>query len=207
MRSLAFLLPLLALVAPSPSLVAADADGHVSLFVGQKWLDSNDWHTADKQSELGVTMSFGRSDWPVSLAFDVFSSAREEDYVDPVLWNLGTARFRGATTEIAPGIRRIWNLGRTRPYVGGGMALVKASVEYDYPAVTYDAEDTTLGPWLGGGVFWRLGRWFNLGFDVRWSSADVDLEVDEDPLFGLNTYAYNVKAGGLHGGITLGFGW
>jgi hypothetical protein len=205
MRSAVFFLWSLALVAPSPSTVAADPDGHVNFFVGQKALDSDDWNPADKQPELGVVMTFGRSDWPVEIALDVLRSTKEDDYVDWGLWNLGTAKFTGATLEIAPGIRKVWNLGRTRPYVGGGMALIKASVEYEYPTVTYDAEETTLGPWLGGGVFWRLGSRFNLGFDVRWSSGDVNLEVNDDNLFVLN--AYNVKAGGLHTGVTVGIGW
>ncbi|HEX6851083.1 MAG TPA: outer membrane beta-barrel protein [Candidatus Polarisedimenticolaceae bacterium] len=205
MSRLALLLPLLILVVSVGTAAAGDPEGHVNLLVGRKWLDSGDWKPAEKQAELGVAMSFGHSDWPVFIALDVLKSEREDDYVDPVLWYLGTAKFTGATHEVALGIRKIWNRGKARPYVGGGMTLITASVEYDYPSVKYDAEDTTLGPWLGGGVFWRLGSRFNLGFDVRWSTADVNLEVDEDPLFHLNTY--NVKAGGLHAGVTFGLGW
>lgn len=205
MRPIATAFSLLVLVVSSGPALAGDPEGHVNVFLGQKALDSDDWNPADKQPEFGVTMSFGRSDWPVFIVLDVLKSEREEDYLDPVLSNLGTAKFTGATLEIAPGIRKIWNLGRTRPYVGGGMALIKASAEYEYPTVTYDAEETTLGPWLGGGVFWRLGSRFNLGFDVRWSSGDVNLEVNDDNLFVLN--AYNVKAGGLHTGVTFGIGW
>jgi hypothetical protein len=49
--------------------------------------------------------------------------------------------------------------------------------------------------WAGGGVFWRLGRRFNLGGTVRWSDAQVTL-FDND-----------VQAGGVTYGLLLGWGW
>ena len=47
----------------------------------------------------------------------------------------------------------------------------------------------------------RLGNRFNIGFDLRWSDAEVDLD------FGPGFVLQDVAVGGLHGGLTLGFGW
>ena len=201
MRRVASMLPLLTLLVLTGTVSAGDPEGHLNFFIGQKSLDPDDWSPADDQPEFAVAMSFGRSDWPVFIALDVMRSAGEDDFLHPDFPILGTAKFSGATLEIAPGIRKIWNVGKVRPYVGGGMALMKASFEFD----RFFTDEFTLGPWLGGGVFWRLGRRFNLGFDVRWSSGVVDFVLSDDDDFPLNAYGVNV--GGLHAGVTAGFGW
>ena len=46
---------------------AADVEGHVNFFLGQKSLDSDDWDPVDKQPEFGAVMSFGGSEWPVFI--------------------------------------------------------------------------------------------------------------------------------------------
>lgn len=198
MRKLLFPLALVVLALSAAPSVAGEADGHVNFFIGQKSLDSDDWEPADKQPEFGAIMSFGNTDWPIHIAVDVMTSAKEEDVDDPFF---GSATLTAATIEGSFGARKIWNAGNVRPYVGGGIALISAGVEFEELGITVDASDTAVGPWISGGVFWRLGSRFNLGFDVRWSSAEVDLD------FGDGFVAEDVKAGGLHGGITLGFGW
>ena len=186
----------LALAFSSPA--AADAEGHVNFFLGQKSLDSDDWDPVDKQPEFGAVMSFGGAAWPVLIAADVLTSGDEEDVSDSLF---GTSTLKAGTLEVAFGARKIWDVGNTHPYVGGGIALIGAAAEYDTGVFDVDADDSAIGPWVGGGVFWRLGSRFNLGFDARWSDAEVDLD------FGLAIVAQDVKAGGFHGGVTVGFGW
>jgi hypothetical protein len=199
MRKLGFLLAVALLVLSTPAL-AADPDGHVNFFIGQKALDS-DWDPVDQQPEFGVIMSFGKSDWPVFIAVDVMTSAKEEDVPSQFCC---TATYTAATIEGSFGARKIWNVKNTRPYIGGGIALISAGAEYEFAGFIVDADGTAIGPWVSGGVFWRLGKRFNLGFDVRWSYAEVELEFDDGAIFVPDR---KVKAGGLHGGITLGFGW
>jgi hypothetical protein len=198
MRKLWIPLTLLGLAVCFSPKTAADAEGHVNFFLGQKSLDSDDWDPVDKQPEFGAVMSFGGADWPVLIAADVLTSADEEDIFDSFF---GSATLKAATFEAAFGARKIWDVGNTHPYVGGGIALVGAGVEYDTGVFDVDADDSAIGPWIGGGVFWRLGSRFNLGFDARWSDAEVDLD------FGLDVVAQDVSAGGFHGGVTVGFGW
>jgi len=176
----------------------ADSDGHVNFFIGQKSLDSDDWDPVDDQLEFGAVMSFGQDDWPVHIAVDVLASAAEETVFDPFL---GDVTVTGSTFEIAGGVRKIWGKGMFRPYLGAGVAVIGAGAELDDGFVSVDANEVGFGFWAGGGLFWRLGKHFNIGLDARYSSAEVDLD------FGSGIVSQDVSAGGLHYGLLVGFGW
>lgn len=161
--------------------------GNVNFFLGQKTLDEDDWSPVDKQGEFGVLVDFKQENWPVSIALDFLGSADE-----------GTAlglNVEGITSEIDIGLRKIWETaGSTvRPYIGGGIAFIRA--EFKTKDLPVSDDDNGTGIWLGGGVYWTLNQSFNLGFDLRYSQADVTL--------------FNVdgKAGGTHAGIMLGYHW
>ena len=189
------LLPLLLL--PS-SAHAAEATGQVNFFLGQKSLDSGDWEPVDNQAEFGAVMSFGRKDWPVSIAADVMGSADDATMQDPFL---GSVDLTGSTLELDLGVRKVFGKKRTHPYAAGGLGIISASAEIESGGVKVDADDTALGFWVDAGVFWTLGKRFNIGVDVRWSEAKVDLD------FGSGVVAKDINAGGLHYGLLLGFGW
>jgi hypothetical protein len=167
--------------------------GEVNFFLGQKALDEDDWAPVEDQGEFGAEMSWAGPEWPVSIATDVLFSADEQDLIDPFFG--GTATLTGATSELDVGVRKIWGTKAVRPYLGGGLAIVNAVVEFEEFGLSVDEEETGLGAWFGGGVFWRLGKKFNIGFSARWSGAEVD--------FG----GVDVEAGGTHFGLLLGFGW
>lgn len=171
----------------------ADADGHVNFFLGQKSLDSDDWAPIDDQFEFGAVMSFGQDAWPVHIAVDVLASVGQED--------LGGGTFTGSTFEVDAGVRKIWKKGKTLPYVGAGVSVVGAAAKLETPFGDTDGDGSGFGFWAGGGVFWRLGERFNIGLDVRYSDAKVDLD------FGSGVVARDVNAGGLQYGLLLGFGW
>ncbi len=175
------LLPIVGLAVPR----AARADGDVNFFLGQKSLDHGDWGPLDGQSEFGAEMSFGKKDWPIAIAVDLFSSA--DDYS-----SLG-AKVEGSTWELGVGVRKIWKSGNTMPYIGGGLASISGAFKVDSAGV--DESDSSLGVWFGGGVFWRLGSRFNIGLAARYSKATITLfDVDGE-------------GGGLHYGMLLGWGW
>jgi opacity protein-like surface antigen len=175
----------------SPAL--AGSDGHVNFFIGQKSLDSDDWEPVEDQVEFGAVMSFGQDNWPVHIAVDILASGDEEKVQNITL--------TGSTFEVAVGVRKIWKKGRVLPYLGAGVAGIGAGVKADDGFVSVDADDAALGFWAGGGVFWRLGNHFNLGLDVRYSNAEVDLDL------GAGVVVQDVSAGGLHYGALVGFGW
>lgn len=161
---------------------AGEFAGHVNFFLGTKYLE-DDWAPLDQHGAFGAEMSWGSTDWPVFIASDVFVSADVEEgtFLDTV----------AVTTELDLGVRKIWELGRTYPFVGGGMGIMTGYLDNDIT----DDRDAAAGPWINGGVFWRLGPRFNIGLSARWSSGDVRL------------FGQELDAGGFQFGLLLGFGW
>jgi hypothetical protein len=157
----------------------------VNFFLGQKSLKKDDWEPLEKQDEFGAEVTFGKKDWPIYIAVDLFSSTTDDT-------SLGI-KSEGSTDEFGVGVRKIWKSGNTMPYVGGGVALVNGNIKVD--SLGIDESDSSIGEWVGGGVFWRLGSRFNLGVGVRYSKATITL-------FGVDG-----EAGGLHYGLLLGWGW
>ncbi len=73
--------------------------------------------------------------------------------------------------------------------------LVQASNEKLGVVGGMKEDDNAVGAWIGLGADWHLSQKVSLGFDVRYSQADVTIFNQE------------LKAGGLHAGITLGYRW
>jgi hypothetical protein len=185
----ALALSILLLAAPA---TAAFAGGDVNFLLGMKPLDKDEWDPVESQGAFGAEVTFGKETWPVWIAVDYFATAAVEERV-PI--NVGgfvtSGDITGTTFEFDFGIRKIWGKNRTRPFLGGGVGVVGAT----YDADVTDDSDETAAVWAGGGVFWRLGRRFNLGGSVRWSDAQVTL------------FGNDVQAGGFTYGLLLGWGW
>ncbi len=175
---------------------AAGSTANVNFFLGNKSLDEDDWADIDQQPEFGALMSFGGSDWPVHVAVDVLGSTKEK-----TVFELSTefgdlsGKLTGTTTEVDLGVRKVWALGKVRPFVGGGIAIINGEVKFEVGDVSISTDDTGTGAWVDGGVFWRLGKHFNIGVEARFSRAQISLE------------GIDVEAGGSHLGMILGFGW
>ncbi len=174
-------------LASSPVL-ADEQDSNVRLLVGQKRLDSDDWNTLDRQNEIGMIFDIKKTSWPVSIAFDVMFSGEDKNKPNTE---------RGYTSEQHLGIRKIWTMNHStfHPYLGGGVALIQAS--YEKPGVigSVKEDDNAIGAWIGTGADWHLSPKMSLGIDIRYSQADVTI------------FNKDLKAGGLHTGITLGYRW
>jgi hypothetical protein len=151
----------------------------------------------DEHDEGGILIDFKPKNWPISIAIDILFSSEEEDVSVAVL-NFGTfnAELEGKTTEFNLGVRKIWdNPSVVRPFIGGGIAFITAEIEGKAFGVSVSDSDTGVGVWFDGGVYFTLFEHFNLGVDVRWSAAEVNLfEVDGE-------------AGGWHVGGLIGFHW
>ncbi len=182
---------LLALVSAWAAPSIARADGDVNFFLGQKFLDKGDWDPVYNQPELGAEITFGKKGWPVQIAIDVLASADEQEEQT----FFGGITFKGSTSELGVGVRKVWEPGKSRPYIGGGIALVYGKFEGEQFGVTISDTDSVAGAWVGGGIFWRLGPAFNLGLSARYSKATVTF-------FGIDG-----EGGGAHLGLLLGWGW
>jgi len=202
-------LALCAALAPGLAMIPSPAEaartGHINLFGGMKSLDEDVWTPVDSQQELGLETSFGGSAWPVLIAVDYFHATDQADE--------GDLQLTGTTQEFAVGVRKVWARKRASPYLGGGANWIDAEVKTDAPPPpppppgasffpvpdpeggTTSESDSAVGLWMGGGVFWRLGPYVNLGLSARLSGAKVNIRNED------------LQTGGLHAGVVLGFGW
>jgi len=175
--------------------------GNVNLFIGAKLLDGDYWRPVEDQFTLGVGLDFRPPNCPISLVLDwSYSWAEESESVviyDPWLgvWMIDVD-IEGRTMEIDPGIRYIYEgLPYIRPFIGAGLALVWAEFEGSTLGITLSEDDWGIGFWAGGGAYVTLAEHLNLGFQVKYSYAKVEL------------FDLKGKAGGWHLGGLIGYHW
>jgi opacity protein-like surface antigen len=170
--------------------VAQDITGNVRIMAGNKQLESDDWHELDSQNELGVIFDIKRETWPVSIALDLMLSGNDSDKSD--------AEYEyGYTIEQHLGIRKTWSVQNDQfhPYIGGGLAIIHAGLEQEEAFGGEKDDDQGYGGWIGTGAYWSLTENINVGLDIRYSQAEITV------------YDKDIKAGGTHAGLTMGYQW
>jgi hypothetical protein len=165
------------LVVWSGAALAAGAEGNINLLLGKKFLDDGLWDDLDLDSQpaMGLMFDIKPSGWPIALAADFLKS--EED----------SHGINGETREIDLGVRWYSNpINKiVRFYAGGGLGLIKAEIEGE--------NDEQVGVWLNGGVAFTIVQHLNLGLDLRYSKAEVEL------------YGEDIEAGGLTTSLLIGY--
>ncbi len=205
-RILKSLIVLAAMVA----VPAFGGGGDANILFGQKVIDDNvlDFAGVDGQSQFGVAVTLD-FDWPVDLAFDLLSSsdsaARTVMAGTPINYNTSVD-----TMEFDVGVRKLWG-DRLQPYAGAGLAWLTLDATQrmsgtlvgggTFDTLVIDDSDSAIGIWLNAGLLCRVTDRFNIGFDVRNSSADAKLNPVSDP------NKVKLEAGGTQYGIALGFHW
>lgn len=193
-------------IAPLVLLVAAAAtastaaharyEGNLNFFVGQKWLNSSDWEPVAEQPELGVMLAFAQERAPVYFAIDVLASKKKSTMTTA---SDGPVEVTGETLEYAIGVRKVWHAGKTHPFVAAGGCLIVSRMRFDVPTYSPNFGDQDYGVWIEAGVTWRIGAHFNLGFDLRASTAQAKYDDVSPPV--------EKQVGGFHAGLLLGYGW
>ena len=171
--------------------IADEWDGNINLLLGQKSLDSDDWGDNDSQKAFGIQFDFARSEWPVHLVVDLYGAGETEGN--------GDDKVEDVTGGLHLGVRKYWTVGSSSftPFVGGGLALVTAesTTGSGDDKETVEDDEGGLGYWVGGGAKWVLGEHLNIGGEVRYSQAEVDLDGTE------------LEAGGVYAGLLAGYHW
>lgn len=186
------------LVSTLSPIEPVQASGNLNVLMGFKSMEKTDWEPVEVQAEAGFMLDFRDKSWPISIALDFLGSYNEEGGTisvpgtGPV-----TAEWEGTTSEFNGGVRKYWGKDSVmRPYLGGGLAFIGASLEAKTGRFDYVRDsDYGVGLWLNGGVVWTVSKHFNLGFDVRVTAADVTV------------FDQTRKAGGFHSGLILGYHW
>jgi hypothetical protein len=164
---------------------AGGIEGNINLLMGQKNLDKNDWEPVEEQTAIGLMFDITPAGSPIALAIDLLSTEDSTSYFDGYDW----FQVRGETQEIDLGIRWYTPPHVIRGYVGGGLALINAEIKVDNAS----EEDDAIGYFINGGVVCTLARHLNLGLNVRYSAAKVDIA------------GIDVEAGGLTLAGVVGF--
>lgn len=170
------------------SMTNADEwSGHIGGFIGLKALKSSDWPDLDIHNSLGVIFDIKKDTWPVSIVLDITDTGGKHKH--------NGMEDLGHTTELQFGIRKIFinQDSRIQPYVGGGISSMYAEQEFEVNNVSTKQDDSTVGFWLGAGMYYEMNPKFVLGLDVRYSEGEVTL-FDED-----------LNAGGFYTGVTGGY--
>ena len=181
-----------ALVAP------AFAGGNANFVLGSRRLNNKDfWEPTEDQGVLQATVDFGKQGWPIHLAVGVGASVGEKENVfDPITSTFD--KLTGTVSELSVGVMKVWEpKGNTRPFIAGGISSVTAKLEVDNPVLGKISEDdTSIGYYVQGGVFWRIGTRFNIGFEGRLLTG-TDITIG------------TVKGDADYGqfGLLLGWGW
>jgi hypothetical protein len=192
-----------------PQIAAAEISFNINTFLGEKMLD-DDWGKYDNQFEFGIMADIKGKEWPISLVANIlYSSDSESDYDET--WHHYDYSYtyyaeEAFATEFNLGIKKIfplpysWNI-----YVAGGGAAIYGGVEVTEEVYIYDGDywdwdsdsedDIGFGYWGSVGIYKTLWQHFNIGLDIRYSSAEVEL------------YDIDREAGGFHVGLILGYSW
>jgi len=184
--------------------------GDANLLFGQKLLSDDVFDDAgvDSQSQFGVSVTLDFQ-WPVQLAIDYLSSSDSATTNVPAAFPL-QLHTDVDTTELDVGVRKLWG-DKLRPFVGGGVTFAQLDAQQTesgtlgpgvpFSTLIVDDSDRGVGLWINGGVLYLVGNHFNVGLDLRYSDADVDL------LPAQGGAALGLDAGGMHYGVVLGYHW
>jgi len=173
---------------------AALADGNMNFVYGQRSLDEDFWEPTEDQTVIGGTLDFGGANWPVHIAAGYYKS--DDDGTLNSFPILGSVDLDAELSEWSVGVHKVWKAGMVRPFVGGGISFVSADADVSSVFGDVSDDDDSTGVYVQGGVFWRLGEFFNIGFDARL------LEGTDVTLFDMDGDADYWQIGAL-----VGFGW
>jgi opacity protein-like surface antigen len=178
-----------ALVAASPTQDAVASDGatqaetgssrHVTLLLGQRMLDEDDWDPVDEPIAAGVEVDVVKTASGDGYEFGVLVASDEDDFDHPVF---GDVDVESELIELYGGYRHTFVEvdEDVQPYVGGGGTLIHADIDTDGGPGPSD-DDTSLGLYVRAGVHFALSTETRLGIDYRHVFlTDVDIGAIDD---------------------------
>lgn len=178
-----------ALILTLPLAQASDWTGNVGGSIGSKNLDDDDWPSLDSMGSVGFLVDIKKQGWPVSITYDLIASGDTH--------KRGDTKDEAYTLENHFGIRKTFELTDSdmRPYIGGGVTVISAEIKSKTAGVSNKDDDDATGYWLGAGWYVGVSDNIDIGFDVRYSEAEVTI-FDQDR-----------EAGGFHYAANASYHW
>src|SRR5262245_27319290 len=148
MKLLAFaLLTILAscsAVAPATQDTASWRDNRISLYLGQRNLDEDDWSPVDEQATIGIEYSRETAGSPIGFEVGFMASGDDDEEAGH--------DFEGATAELYGGVRKTFGQDVVRPYIGGGLSFITAAADIEGPIIDDDDDDSSIAAYVHGGI-------------------------------------------------------
>lgn len=153
--------------------VANAAENHSSFKVlfGSKSLDT-DWGKDDSMDTIGFQATYQPAALPFGIALDFYGSGNES--------NVSGNTTDTTIGEINLGLRYqpTMSTGAFAPYIGAGVSYVASELQEYSSGTKKSYEDNGTGYWVGGGIDYLFAQQWSIGFDARYSSADVELNAE-----------------------------
>jgi hypothetical protein len=160
----------------------AVTEHQVTLYLGQRSLDEDNWSPVEDQGAGQLEYSQENADDAIGWEVGFGGSSKDD--------TLGGFDVTGSTGELYGGVRKSFGSGNVRPYIGGGLSFINAKVEVG----SASEDDSSVAMYLHGGVQFLLGPSFALGLDLR-------------ALFGSDITIAGVNGDADYGQAALTFGW
>lgn len=171
---------------PTPRSSASVSN--VTMLIGQRFLDEDDWEPLDEQTVFGVEFDrYGPYD---PVGFEIGFSYAEDS------GNVGAVDLDSEVWEIYAGPRKTFSLAEDRlhPYISAGASWSNAEVDGSLGNASGSVDDDAFGFYLRAGVYYTIGDGFNLGLDYR-------------KLLGADYEDSGVKADGDFDQFSIGIGY
>lgn len=157
----------IALLSGAAAGIAAPAHAaDVNLNVYSSWRQMNDtdlWEDLEDQYSLGGMVDFAKAGSPLHFVVGTIVGVGAKDFTNPLINDAISVE-----NELSFGINKTWGkTGSTRPFLSGGVSFVRTEITLDAPGGDIKDDDDSLGFFVEGGVYWRLGPHFNLGLHGR----------------------------------------
>lgn len=166
-----FLFTLL-LLSPFPAF-ADESTGNVNLTLGSRNYSNESYWGSELKTQPSAMLKydFGYESWPINVVVGFASSSKTAyGYV----WSNNTlvlVNLKTTVSELFGGVQKNWAFGATRPFLGIGVTTLtfKGDVNATNGWNNASASQTSssVGFYIDGGIYWRLGDHFNVGIDGR----------------------------------------
>ncbi len=167
---------------PTPRSSATQSS--MTILVGQRMLDEDDWAPLDEPTVFGVEFdSYGPYD---PVGFEIGFSYAEDS------GNVSAVDVDSEIWELYAGPRKTFSLAEDRlhPYISAGASWSNAELQSGSGSI----DDDALGFYLRAGVYYTIGDGFNLGLDYR-------------KLLGADFEESGLKADGDFDQVSVGIGY
>jgi len=167
-----------AAVGPAPQSKSPAGVSNVTILVGQRLLDEEDWEPLDEQTA-------------VALEFDTYSRFEAVGFEGGFAYAEDSgADLDSEVWELYAGARKTFSLAgdRLHPYLSGGVSWAVAEIDADDGGGTTTLDDDSFGFYVRAGIYYTFGGGFNLGLDYRkllgaeFEDSGVKVDGDFDQL-------------------------